>query len=88
LKSGTQYKYQVSSVQGSQESDRSNEISATTSVEKVCFEDSNYNHVTAGRAYQTLGMCYAMGSDQSMGLYNIFLRTNLCLIQENHYVVE
>jgi chitodextrinase len=88
LTSGTQYKYQVSSVQGSQESDKSNEITATTSIEKVCFNDNNYNHVLAGRAYQSGGFVYANGSDQNMGLYNLFQRTNLCLTNANYYVIE
>jgi hypothetical protein len=88
LQSGTQYKYQVTSVQGSQESDKSNELSVTTLIEKVCFNDNNYNHVLAGRAYQNLGYVYANGSNQNMGLYNLFQRTNLCLTQQNYYVIE
>jgi hypothetical protein len=88
LKSSTEYKYQVSSVKGSVESDKSLEIKVSTLTVKQCFNDNNYNHVTAGRAYQTLGMVYANGSDQMMGLYNIFIKTNLCMTKENHYVIE
>jgi hypothetical protein len=88
LNSGTEYQYQVSSAQGSQESSQSVEVKVTTLTEKVCYQASNYNHVLAGRAYQSLGITYANGSDQNMGLYNIFVMTNLCLIKENHYVIE
>ncbi|WP_428264002.1 extracellular catalytic domain type 1 short-chain-length polyhydroxyalkanoate depolymerase [Haliangium sp.] len=40
----------------------------------VCTEssDNNYQHVQAGRAYQSLGYVYANGSDDYMGLYNVF----------------
>jgi hypothetical protein len=88
LSSGADYVYQVSSVKGTEESTKSTEVKATTLTEKVCFRASNYNHVLAGRAYQILGITYANGSDQNMGLYNIFTTTNLCLIMENHYVIE
>jgi poly(3-hydroxybutyrate) depolymerase len=87
LNSGTDYKYQVSAVKDSSESEKSTEVKGTTLTEKVCYSDTNYNHVTVGRAYQSLGYAYANGSDQLMGLYNIFLRTNLCKTKENYYVL-
>jgi hypothetical protein len=88
LNAATEYKYQVSSVKDSQESAKSTEVKATTVNMKVCYNDNNYNHVLAGRAYQTLGIVYANGSNQNMGLYNLFVRTNICMIKENHYVIE
>lgn len=88
LNAGAQYRYQVSSVKGSSESERSNEVQATTLSQKVCYNDNNFNHVTAGRAYTTLGYVYAKGSNQNMGLYNIFQKTNLCKTQDDHYVIE
>ncbi|CAF1638531.1 unnamed protein product, partial [Adineta ricciae] len=88
LSAGTQYKYQVSSVKGAQESDKSTEVTFTTQIQKVCFSASNYNHVAAGRARQSGGYVFANGSNQSMGLYNIFVITNLCQTQENYYVIE
>jgi chitodextrinase len=87
LNSGTEYNYQVSSVQGSQESAKSSEVKVTTLIEKVCYTASNYNHVLAGRAYQVLGIVYANGSGANMGLYNIFVTTTLCMTKENHYVL-
>jgi hypothetical protein len=87
LNSGTTYRYQVSSVRGSQESSKSNEAEATTLTEtdKVCFNDNNVNHVLALRAYVTLGYTFALGSNQNMGLYNIFIKTNLCKTKEYYY---
>ncbi|CAF0894407.1 unnamed protein product [Rotaria sordida] len=60
LNSATDYLYQVSAVKDSQESPKSNEVKATTLAEKICFKDSNYNHVTAGRAYHSSGYAYAI----------------------------
>ena len=88
LTSATEYRYQVSSVKDSTESDKSTELKATTLSEKICFNDNNYNHVLLGRAYQSGGYAYANGSDQKMGLYNLFQRTNLCKTQENYFVIE
>jgi len=88
LNSGTDYRYQVSSVKGSQESAKSIEIKATTLTQKVCVKTNNYNHVVAGRASTRGGYVYANGSNQNMGLYNLFQQTNLCMIKENYYVIE
>ncbi|CAF2856723.1 unnamed protein product [Rotaria sp. Silwood2] len=88
LNSATDYLYQVSTVNGVQESSKSDEIKATTHTEKICFNDNNYNHVAAGRAYHSLGYTLAIGSNQNMGLYNILQKTNLCKTKENYYVIE
>jgi poly(3-hydroxybutyrate) depolymerase len=88
LNSGTDYKYQVSAIKDSTESEKSIEVTATTLTQKVCFDDNNYNHVLFGRAYQSLGYALAFGSNQNMGLYNMFRRTNLCKTKENFYVIE
>lgn len=88
LNADTQYTYQVSVVKDSVESPRSNEVTGKTTFNKVCYDDNNYNHVLAGRAYQTLGYTYANGSNQNMGLYNVFQRTNLCKTGENYFVKE
>ncbi len=52
-----------------------------------CFTSSNYAHVTAGRAYHTLGQVYANGSNQAMGLYNTFVTHTLRRTGTNHYVL-
>ncbi|CAF0775007.1 unnamed protein product [Adineta steineri] len=87
LNSNTEYKYQITSLKDSQESEKSLEVKASTLMEKVCFNDNNYNHVVAGRARQSGGYVFANGSNQNMGLYNTFTRTNLCKTQDNHYII-
>jgi poly(hydroxyalkanoate) depolymerase family esterase len=52
-----------------------------------CFTSSNYAHVTAGRAHQTLGQVYANGSNQAMGLYNTFVTHTLRRTGTNYYVL-
>jgi hypothetical protein len=43
----------------------------------VCATANNYEHVRAGRAYHSAGHAYAKGSDQDLGLYNVFVTTTL-----------
>jgi chitodextrinase len=88
LNSATEYNYQVTAINAAEESDKSTAVEAKTLPEKKCFTDSNFNHVLAGRATQILGFCYANGSNKNMGLYNIFINTNLCEVDENYYVIE
>ena len=38
---------------------------------------NNYNHVQAGRAYHSLGLVFAVGSGDAMGLYNLFVTHTL-----------
>lgn len=48
---------------------------------------SNYHHVQAGRAYQSLGSTYAIGSDDAMGLYNVFYTNPLAETAPGYYEV-
>jgi len=48
---------------------------------------SNYDQVSAGRAYEKLGECYAVGSSDPMGLYNIFTTSTLSETSEDYYIV-
>ena len=84
----TVYGYQVSSFRGGYESTKSIEVTATTLAENLCFDDHNVNHVLALRAYVILGMTYALGSNQYMGLYNVFQRTNLCETSQGYYIIK
>jgi poly(3-hydroxybutyrate) depolymerase len=59
----------------------------TTGSAAVCFTSSNYAHTTAGRAYALWGQTYANGSNQLMGLWNIFVTTTLKRTAPNYYVV-
>ncbi len=89
LNAGTEYTYQVSSIGvGELESARSVELKAKTSNEKVCYTDNNYNHVAKGRAHVSLGYALANGSNQNLGLYNLFVTTTLCKVKEGYYEME
>ena len=51
------------------------------------YTDNNYNHVVAGRAYTKLGNTYAKGSNDFMGLYNVFIKTTLKQTKPDYYHV-
>jgi poly(3-hydroxybutyrate) depolymerase len=53
----------------------------------TCFTATNYAHTTAGRAYQSGGYALANGSNQNMGLWNVFITTTLKLTAPNYYVI-
>jgi poly(hydroxyalkanoate) depolymerase family esterase len=59
----------------------------TTTPPPACFTASNYGHVQAGRATQRLGVVYANGSDQRMGLYNTFETHTLARASPGYYVL-
>ncbi|MEO7549141.1 MAG: hypothetical protein ABIT82_12005, partial [Ramlibacter sp.] len=52
-----------------------------------CFTASNYAHVVAGRAHQSGGYTYANGSNQNMGLWNVFVTKTLKMTGTNYYVI-
>jgi poly(hydroxyalkanoate) depolymerase family esterase len=52
-----------------------------------CFTATNYAHTQAGRAYQSLGQTYANGSNQAMGLWNLFVTHTLRQTGPNYYVL-
>lgn len=64
-------------------------VTGTTLGEQssTCHTASNYAHTTAGRAYQSFGYAYARGSNQRMGLWNVFSMSTLKQIASDHYVV-
>jgi hypothetical protein len=53
----------------------------------TCYTASNYAHTTAGRAYALYGYTYANGSNQYMGLWNIFATTTLKMTGPNYYTI-
>ena len=53
----------------------------------TCYTSSNYAHTTAGRAYTSGGYTYANGSNQNMGLWNVFITTTLKKTGTNVYVI-
>ena len=64
------YEYQVTATNGTDESSPSSSLQITTPTGFVCasYTSSNYAHVEKNRAYEKLGLAYAVGSNQSMGV--------------------
>jgi poly(3-hydroxybutyrate) depolymerase len=92
LASATTYQWTVTAVDGNgAESAQSAPASGTTTgtapPPATCYTASNYAHTTAGRAYAAWGYTYAKGSNQNMGLWNIFVTTTLKQTGPNHYVI-
>lgn len=48
---------------------------------------SNYAHVQAGRAHASGGYALANGSNQNMGLYNVFFTSTLAQTAQGYYIV-
>ena len=59
----------------------------TTGSAEACFTASNYAHVNASRAHMSGGYAYANGSNQAMGLWNVFVTTTLKRTGTNDYVI-
>jgi hypothetical protein len=59
----------------------------TTGSAPVCYTANNYAHTTAGRAHQSGGYAYANGSNQNMGLWNVYVITTLKKTGPNYYVI-
>ncbi|MFF9347388.1 PHB depolymerase family esterase [Streptomyces sp. NPDC014734] len=91
LTAGTAYRYTVTAVDGSgSPGTASAPVTATTTgggTPARCFTATNYAHVVAGRAHTTGGLVYANGSDQNMGLYNVFVTHTLRESPAGHFVI-
>jgi poly(3-hydroxybutyrate) depolymerase len=89
LSPGTTYSWTVKAVDGNgAESPPSAPASGTTTGSAAtCYTASNYAHTQAGRAYAYYGYTYANGSNQNMGLWNIYKITTLKRTGPNHYVI-
>ena len=53
----------------------------------TCTTASNYAHALAGRAYVVAGYTYALGSNQLMGLWNVFVTKTLKKTGTNYYAI-
>lgn len=53
----------------------------------TCFTATNYAHTQAGRASQQGGYTYANGSNENMGLWNVFVTKTLKQTGPNYYVI-
>ncbi|MCX4786402.1 PHB depolymerase family esterase [Streptomyces sp. NBC_01221] len=90
LTAGTAYQYTVTAVDGSgTPGTASPQVTATTTggTPAQCFTATNYAHVTAGRAHTTGGYTYANGSNENMGLYNVFVTHTLRESSAGHFVI-
>jgi len=90
LIAGTTYSYTVTEIDPTAgESAQSAAISAKTQSSFACTATtaSNYAHVQAGRAHDSGGTAYANGSNQSMGLDNVFYTTTLAQTAAGYYVI-
>ena len=90
LAAGTTYSFQVSTVgSGSAESALSAPVSGTTGSGFSCTATtaSNYAHVQAGRAHDSGGYALANGSNQNMGLDNVFYTATLAQTSAGYYVI-
>lgn len=89
LGSGTTYSWTVaardaSGNQGTMSAPASGTTAGTTAT---CYTASNYSHTVAGRAYAMGGYAFANGSNQNMGLWNVYVITTLKKTGTNHYVI-
>jgi poly(3-hydroxybutyrate) depolymerase len=89
LAAGTTYSWTVRAVDanGAEGTASSPASGTTTGSAPVCYTASNYAHTTAGRAHQSGGYTYANGSNQNMGLWNVFVTTTLKQTGPNYYVI-
>jgi hypothetical protein len=90
LAASTTYAWTVTDLNSSGvESAQSAAAGGTTSAgtTATCTTANNYAHVQAGRAHQSGGYAYANGSNQNMGLWNLFVTTTLKQTGANYYVI-
>ncbi|MEV2247042.1 PHB depolymerase family esterase [Streptomyces sp. NPDC049970] len=91
LAAGTAYRYTVAAADSAGTAGAASAaLTATTSggaTPARCFTATNYAHVTAGRAHTSGGHAYANGSNQDMGLYNVFVTHTLRESPAGHFVI-
>lgn len=89
LAPATTYSWTVTAVDGNgAESAASTPASGTTTgTAASCFTASNYAHTSAGRAHVSGGYALANGSNQNMGLWNVFITTTLKQTAPSYYVI-
>ncbi|MFF0223776.1 PHB depolymerase family esterase [Streptomyces sp. NPDC004629] len=89
LTPATAYTYTVAAVaaDGTVGTASSAVTATTTGSAPTCTTATNYAHVTAGRAHTSGGSTYANGSNENMGLYNVFVTHTLKQTSSGHYVL-
>jgi hypothetical protein len=89
LASATLYHWTVKAVApGGAEGPASGVAAAsTTGSASLCFTDNNYALTLDGRAYAWYGYTYADGSNELMGLWNIYVNSTLKQTSPGAYIV-
>ena len=92
LAAATQYSWTVraadaNGVEGAASAAATGTTTGSAPPPATCYTASNYAHTTAGRAYQSGGYAYANGSNQNMGLWNVFTTKTLKMTGANYYVI-
>ncbi|MGV7208664.1 fibronectin type III domain-containing protein [Oxalobacteraceae bacterium A2-2] len=89
LAASSSYTYTVTAYANGNESAPSAPVTANTQSAYTCSATtaSNYAHVTAGRAVNSMGYALAKGSNQNMGLNNLFYSTTLAQTAPGYYVI-
>lgn len=89
LAAGTTYSWTVKAVDGNGAEGAASApaTGTTTGAAVTCTTSSNYAHTTAGRAHLSGGHALANGSNQNMGLWNVFVTTTLKKTGTNYYVI-
>lgn len=92
LAAATTYSWTVAAVdangaQGALSAAATGTTTGTATPPATCFTASNYAHTQAGRARQSGGYALANGSNQNMGLWNVYTTTTLKQTGTNHYVI-
>ncbi|MFF7333638.1 PHB depolymerase family esterase [Streptomyces sp. NPDC008150] len=89
LTAATTYSYTVAAVgSNGTAGPASSALSATTTgFTATCSTATNYAHVAAGRAHTSGGYTYANGSNQNMGLYNVFVTHTLKQTAAGYWVL-
>jgi fibronectin type 3 domain-containing protein len=90
LAASTTYSYAVTAVNSVGESAKSATVNGTTNsgYTPTCYNASNYAHVTAGRAHDSGGYALANGSNQNMGLDNVYYTNTLEETSPGYYVIN
>ncbi|MFG3549716.1 PHB depolymerase family esterase [Streptomyces sp. NPDC047725] len=86
---GTSYTYSVAAVAADGTTGQMSPplTVTTTGHAPSCTTADNYTHVAEGRAHTSGGITYANGSDENMGLYNVFVTHTLKQTSPGHYVI-
>ncbi|WP_295381144.1 PHB depolymerase family esterase [uncultured Pseudacidovorax sp.] len=89
LVAGSSYGWTVRAVNaaGARGAASATATASTTGMTPVCTTTDNYSHTMAARAYALYGFTYAYGSNQAMGLWNIYIETTLKKTAAGYYEV-